>query len=94
MEIIAPWLFMVWVMAPCKSIYVVLRKQRLFLVTQLIHTALRVGAFGAAYMIGADAEWTLQTFVMVTVVGNIATILIALFLIARHPGGQALAAKG
>ena len=88
MEIIAPWLFMIWVMAPSKSIYVVLRKQRLFLVTQLIHTALRIGAFGAAYKIGADVEWTLRTFVIVTVVGNIATILIALFLIARHPGDQ------
>ena len=93
-EIISPWLFTTWVMSPCKSVYVVLRKQRVFLVMQLIHTALRLGAFGAAHLVGAGPEWTLQTFVIVTVLGNIATIFMALFLIARHPGGQALSAKG
>jgi O-antigen/teichoic acid export membrane protein len=88
MEIIAPWLFMMWVMAPCKGLYIVLRRQRLLLWLELCLTVLRLGVFGWAYMIGATPQWTLQTFVTVTVIGNLATILVGMLLILRKAGGS------
>jgi lipopolysaccharide exporter len=86
MEIIAPWLFMMWMMAPCSAIYIVLRRQRLLLWIQVVLTVLRVSVFGVAYTIDSSPQWTLQMFVTVTVVGNIATILLGMLLILRHPG--------
>jgi O-antigen/teichoic acid export membrane protein len=87
MEIIAPWLFMLWVMAPCKATYIVLRRQRQLLWIEMILTTLRVGVFGVAHIIEAGPQWTLQIFVTVTVVVNVATILVAILLILREPGG-------
>jgi O-antigen/teichoic acid export membrane protein len=81
--IVAPWVYMIWVMAPCKSVYVVLRRQGVYLATQITLTIARLGAFGWAYLVGADAELTLQAFIFVTVIGNLATMAMAMFLI-RH----------
>jgi O-antigen/teichoic acid export membrane protein len=86
MEIIAPWLFMMWVMAPCKAIYVVLRRQRLLLSLELIVTVLRIGTFGVAEIISASPQGTLQMFVIVTVIGNIVAILVGMLLVLRNPG--------
>jgi O-antigen/teichoic acid export membrane protein len=84
LEIIAPWMFMIWVTAPSNPIFVVLRRQKLWLLVQTILTLLRLGAFGLAFVIAAGPEWTLQAFVMVTVVGNIVTILMAFMLISQR----------
>jgi O-antigen/teichoic acid export membrane protein len=87
-EIIAPWVFMVLLMGPSGSIFVVLREQRLFLVIQTAHTILRIGSFGIAYILGAGPESTLQGFVAVTVAGNLVIIFIAMLLSRRLPGGD------
>ena len=83
LEIMAPWLFSVWVAAPSNSVFVVLREQRFFLYRQSGLTALRLGAFGLAYGLSAGPEWTLQAFGTVTVVTNLLTILSTLLMIAR-----------
>jgi len=84
LEIMAPWLFMAWMIAPTNSIFIVLRKQRSFLVLQTVLTALKLIAFGVAFAIGAGSEWTLQAFVLVTVIGQLTTIAVALSLISHH----------
>ena len=76
MEIIAPWLFMMWLMAPCQAIDVVLRRRRLLLSLELIVNVLRIGTFGVAYIISASPLGTLQIFVIVTVIGSIVAILV------------------
>ena len=76
MEIVAPWMFMLWITSPCNAIFVVLRRQSLWLALQSTLTILRLGAFGVAYTIGAGVEWTLAAFVVATVIGNLVTILV------------------
>jgi O-antigen/teichoic acid export membrane protein len=84
LEIIAPWLFMLWVMAPCNPIFIVLREQRLWLLLQIGLTVLRLGVFGMAYILAAGPEWTLQAFVLATILGNAVTWSTALTLIREH----------
>lgn len=88
LEIMAPWLFMAWLIAPTNSIFIVLRKQRSFLVLQTVLTTLKLMAFGVAFAIGAGSDWTLQAFVSVTVVGQLVTIAVAWILISRHDSGH------
>ena len=83
-EIASPWFFMILVMASCKSIYVVLRKQRLYLTVQIVHTAFRISAFGLAWLMSFGPEETLQGFVLMTVIGNLVTMSVAVSLIKRH----------
>jgi len=84
LEIMAPWLFLVWSTAPCNAIFVVLRKQKFWLALSTIITALRLGIFGLAYAISAGPEWTLQAFVLVSIVGNLLTLFATLALVSRQ----------
>lgn len=84
LEIIAPWMFMIWVTAPANPVFVVLRHQKFWLWIQSTITVLRLAAFGIAYLAAADIEWTLRAFVNVTVACNLIAISIALWMIRRH----------
>jgi O-antigen/teichoic acid export membrane protein len=84
LEILAPWLFMAWLIAPTNSIFIVLREQKSFLYLQIGASVGRLTAFGVAYVIGADAEWTLQAFVTVGVAAQLLIMAIALFLIKQN----------
>lgn len=93
LEIIAPWLFMLWVTAPSNPVFVVLRKQKLWLNMQISATVFRLGTFALAYVLSAGPEWTLGAFVTATVIGNVFIICMALYLILNHgkqpaPAGQ------
>jgi O-antigen/teichoic acid export membrane protein len=88
LEIIAPWMFMIWVTATSNPVFVTLRKQKLWLSLQTSLTILRLGAFGVAYALAASPEWTLHAFVIVTVLGNLFTIGIALSLILRQQAAE------
>jgi O-antigen/teichoic acid export membrane protein len=89
LEIIAPWIFMIWVTAPCNSVFVVLRKQSFWLAVQTLLTGLRLTVFGFSYLLSLGVEATLQYFVIATVLGNMVTILFTFVLISRHPNGYA-----
>jgi O-antigen/teichoic acid export membrane protein len=82
-EILSPWLFIVWVAVPCHPVLIVLRQQQYWLYLQLTMTALRLGSFGVAYMISAGPLWTLKAFVVVNVVGEVALILTVIFIISK-----------
>ena len=90
-EILAPWMFMLWVTAPANPVFIVLRKQQLWLYLLVGITTMRLAAFGAAWWVSATAEQTLRMFVIVTVVGNLVTIATAFSLIGREPASKAMA---
>lgn len=83
-EIIAPWLFVLLVAAPCHPVLVVLREQKYWLSLEIAMISLRLGAFGIAYFMVEGPIWTLQAFTLVSVIGNLATILTAFMLISRR----------
>lgn len=91
-EIIAPWMFMVWVTAPANPVFVVLRQQKLWLLLQISLTILRLAAFGLAYSLGASPVWTLQAFVAATIANNVLTIMIAFVLISKAAADGAASA--
>jgi O-antigen/teichoic acid export membrane protein len=84
LEIISPWLFALWVTAPANPIFVVLRKQKLWLGMQFGATVVRLSMFGLSYFVGAGPEWTLQAFVIATLVGHLIIILTATLLVKQH----------
>jgi O-antigen/teichoic acid export membrane protein len=85
LEIVAPWLFMLMVMAPCNPTFIVLRRQKSWLSLQIVLTILRLGSFAIAFLLNADPEWTLRAFVFATVAGNLITVTTAFALILHHP---------
>jgi O-antigen/teichoic acid export membrane protein len=84
LEIMSPWLFIVWVAAPCNSVFIVLRRQKLWLSLQTGLTFVQSASFALAYYIDASAEWTLQAFVVSTVFMNLVIIAMGLYLIVQH----------
>jgi O-antigen/teichoic acid export membrane protein len=84
LEIIAPWLFMVWISAPCNAIFIVLRKQRFWLALTVAITVFRLSSFAIAYSVSAGPEWTLQAFVIASIIGNLFTISTTTFLVLKH----------
>lgn len=86
LEILSPWLFIIWVTAPANPVFVVLRRQRLWLTLQIATTAVRLGTFVVAWSIAATPEWTLGAFVVATVFGNLMIIIAALIVVHRHRG--------
>jgi O-antigen/teichoic acid export membrane protein len=87
LEIISPWLFLVWVSAPCNAIFVVLRKQKFWLALTIAITIFRLSSFAIAYAVSAGPEWTLQAFVIASIFGNIFTLTTTLILAVRHVNG-------
>lgn len=85
LEIMAPWLFALWVESPSNPVFVVLRKQKFWLSLQITLTVLRLAAFGVAYLLTFGPEQTLQAFVVASVLGNSATILTSIILTGASP---------
>ncbi len=88
LEVMAPWLLVLWVAAPCHPTIIVLRKQRIWLYLEAVVTVVRLATFAVAHSLNADSMWTLQAFVAVTVIGNLALILIVMALTARPSNAQ------
>ena len=51
---------------------------------QIVHTFFRISAFGVAWLMSFGPEETLQGFVLMTVLGNLVTMSVALSLIKLH----------
>ncbi|MCG8371497.1 MAG: oligosaccharide flippase family protein [Proteobacteria bacterium] len=88
LEIMAPWLFMAWVEAPCNPVFIVLRRQKFWLAMQTSLTLMRLAAFGAAYWLSATPPETLRAFVVASVLGSLVTIVTAWLLIGRADAAQ------
>jgi len=88
LEIMAPWMFMIWVTVPANPVFVVTRKQKFWLALQTSLTVFRLSAFGLAFFLLAGPEWALHAFVLATIAGNVLTISIALMLISKQSAIQ------
>lgn len=89
LEIIAPWLFLVWISSPCNAVFIVLRKQKFWLTLTTSITLMRLGSFAIAYAVSAGPEWTLQAFVVASMIGNVANLGLAFLLVSRDRGSSA-----
>ena len=83
LEIMAPWLFMAWVEAPCNPVFIVLRHQKFWLAMQTTLTLIRLAAFGVAWWMASTPSETLCAFVWASVLGSLITIILAWTLISR-----------
>lgn len=88
LEIMAPWLFMAWVEAPCNPVFIVLRHQKFWLAMQTSLTLMRLAAFGAAYWMSSTPPETLRAFVIASILGSLVTIVTAWLLIGRADTAQ------
>lgn len=86
-EILTPWLYMIWNTIPSAALMVVLRKQALWLRIQLGGTVIRLGVFLVAYLVSATPEDTLMAFVALSVLGQ-AGIIVATFRLVRKDWEQ------
>jgi lipopolysaccharide exporter len=80
-EIMAYFLFMHWAAAPTGPVFIVLRRQDTWLRLQALMAALRAAALGMAYLLGTDAVWALKAFILASVIGYAAEMLLALICI-------------
>jgi O-antigen/teichoic acid export membrane protein len=85
LEIIAPWVLSAWASAPCNGVFIVLRRQRLWLELLIATTAVRVGSFVVGHALGYGAEETLGLFVLSSVGVHVLIMIISLQLAGRRP---------
>jgi len=83
LEVIAPWLFSIWVTVPCNPVFVVLRRQKFWLIMTSTLTSLRLAAFGIAHAMSYDSIETLELFVVATITGHAITIGTTVFMIRK-----------
>jgi len=86
-EILAPWLYMIWTTIPSAALMVVLRKQALWLRIQVGATVMRLGVFLIAYLMSATPEQTLIAFVSLSVLGQTG-IIMTMFRLERKDWKQ------
>jgi hypothetical protein len=75
---------MVWISAPCNAIFIVLRKQKFWLTLTTVITTFRLGSFALSYSLSAGQEWTLQAFVIASMIGNALTLGTTFALVQRQ----------
>lgn len=91
-EILAPWLFMMWILVPTTPIMMVLRKQKLWFRMQTGSLIGRSLVFLAAYLMAATPIWTLNVLVIVSMLVQV-VMLVSIFWVVRK-SDRALANEG
>lgn len=76
LEVMAPWLLSVWLVSPCNAVFIVLRRQRLWLFGQILLTAIKLLAFVLAYTLAFSALDALKAFVFASTLGNAGLVLL------------------
>lgn len=82
-EILAPWLFMMWILVPANPAVMVLRKQKLWLRIQTGSLIGRSLVFVAAYMLTKTPIWTLNALVIVSMLGQATTLFVILSVVRK-----------
>ena len=75
-QIIIPWLFVIWVTVPTSVVFEVLRRQKVWLVIQLLQLALRGGVLYWSAQQALEARDMLHNFVLACVAGGFIVVLI------------------
>lgn len=74
-EILIPWFFVIWISMPLTAVYVVYRRQRLWMYLQVFSTFVRVFSFAYIYYQGLAIVDALTVFVFVAVATQVVIIL-------------------
>lgn len=93
LEIISPWVLSAWASAPCNAVFIVLRKQRLWLTLLVVTTIVRAGSFfvGGALDLGADT--TLGLFVASSVGVHLLVMALSFHFAGQRLDGSVTAAS-
>ncbi len=87
-EILAPWLYQVWVTAVVPSVMIIFRKQSLWAGVQISAGLVRAAVFGVAYGLAWGPEMALSAFAWVNVVIGVIMILLAGQVVKRGDRGD------
>lgn len=82
--ILAPWLLAVFAAGPASTVYIILRRQALWLRMQLSRTIVMGGALYLPYLLGGGVIDCLTAFMIVGLLANVSVIMTALHLCANH----------
>jgi len=80
--ILAPWVLVVFSLTPAGTIFVVLRKQALWLRMQTARAVLAGAALYIPFAIGGDAEDSLMTFVVIGILSNLSILITSFKLVS------------
>ena len=80
-EILAPWFYSIWVVIPSSALFVIYRKQKLWLAIQVFLSIMLMGVFIMAYFLKLSPDKTLAGFVTISVIVNIGVIYIVYRLV-------------
>ena len=80
-EILAPWFYSIWLVIPSSALFVIYRKQKLWLAIQVFLSILLLGVFFMAYFLKLSPDKTLASFVTINVIVNMGIIYIVYRLI-------------
>lgn len=83
-EILIPWVYSLWISAPCTAAFIVLRKQKYFMVLQFAQTFFRAAVFAAAYFASLAIESTLIGFTVVSVLTNVILVVMVYWLTSKY----------
>ncbi len=89
LEIIAPWVLSAWAAAPCNALFIVLRRQRVWLALLVLTTTIRIGSFLVGYALGLGPESMLKLFVGASVCVHLLLIVISYAITGRRPAPEA-----
>ena len=82
-ELLAPWFFVVWLSSPTAMLYVVMRQQRQWLVSQFVLAFVRTFALLWAYVTGANALESIAAYVAVSVTVNLVLVAGVFWFVRR-----------
>ena len=82
--IMVPWLLAAFLAAPASTVYIVLRRQSMWLRMQLGRTLLMGGAFVLPYLFGREATDCLAAFTITGIFANVTVVVTALGLCSGH----------
>jgi len=83
-EILAPWFFSIWLVTPSSALFVIYRKQKLWLNIQILLSFMRMGVFFLAYLMNLSSDQTLYGFVAISVLVNIGVVYIVYRLVLTN----------
>lgn len=86
-EKLAPWFFTMWITMPSSALYIVLRRQQIWLRIQIFVMIVRITAFVVPQYYGATSGDTLEYFVIASALMNI-MIIIYSFAAFWHEGAN------
>jgi O-antigen/teichoic acid export membrane protein len=87
-EIMAPWVLSAWAAAPCNALFIVLRRQRLWLSLLVWTTVLRIGSFLLGHALGFGPEAMLELFVAASVAVHVLLMFISYRLAGLRPAAE------